>query len=78
MDPMLCSDHFQWLDISAHSQLNILYAEMSEWSIVQSWNGCVQQCTQGSNPCLCANRENTNLKFVFFNYNYWGLLTKLK
>lgn len=39
------------------------YAEMSEWSIVQSWNGCVQKCTQGSNPCLCAkNRTPT----VFF------------
>ena len=28
---------------------------MSEWSIVQSWNGCVLQGTPGSNPGLCAN-----------------------
>ena len=27
---------------------------MSEWSIVQSWNGCVRQRTPGSNPGLCA------------------------
>lgn len=56
--PTLCGDHFRLLDMSANSQFNILYAEMSEWSIVQSWNGCVQQCTPGSNPGLCANRDN--------------------
>ena len=32
----------------------IQYAEMSEWSIVQSWNGCVRKRTPGSNPGLCA------------------------
>lgn len=31
---------------------------MSEWSIVQSWNGCVQKCTSGSNPDLCANQNS--------------------
>ena len=31
---------------------------MSEWSIVQSWNGCVQRCTPGSNPGLCAKKCN--------------------
>ena len=40
-------------------------AEMSEWSIVQSWNGCVQQCTQGSNPCLCANKRTLLCSFLF-------------
>ena len=55
----LGGDHFRLLDMSANSQFNILYAEMSEWSIVQSWNGCVQRCTPGSNPGLCA-------KFLYF------------
>ena len=54
----LGGDHFRLLDMSANSQFNILYAEMSEWSIVQSWNGCVQRCTPGSNPGLCANLDN--------------------
>ena len=31
-----------------------LYGEMSEWSIVHPWKGCVQQCTGGSNPPLSA------------------------
>ena len=31
---------------------------MSEWSIVQSWNGCVRKRTPGSNPGLCANPDN--------------------
>lgn len=31
---------------------------MSEWSIVQSWNGCVRQRTPGSNPGLCANQNS--------------------
>ena len=54
----LGGDHFRLLDMSANSQFDILYAEMSEWSIVQSWNGCVQRCTPGSNPGLCANRDS--------------------
>ena len=67
--PTLCGDHFLLLDISANSQLNILYAEMSEWSIVQSWNGCVQRCTPGSNPGLCATMNEIRIMcsgFVFY------------
>ena len=30
---------------------------MSEWSIVQSWNGCVRKRTSGSNPDLCAKNS---------------------
>ncbi len=50
---------FVYTNIAILSNFNycihwVIYAEMSEWSIVQSWNGCVQRCTPGSNPGLCA------------------------
>ena len=41
-----------------------LYAEMSERSIVQSWNGCVRKRTPGSNPGLCAKKNS--MKTLFF------------
>ncbi len=35
-------------------RVHALSGEMSEWSIVHPWKGCVQQCTGGSNPPLSA------------------------
>ncbi len=38
---------------------------MSEWSIVQSWNGCVRKRTSGSNPDLCA--KNSPFMGLFYS-----------
>lgn len=38
---------------------------MSEWSIVQSWNGCVRKRTSGSNPDLCAIKTVPLWDFLF-------------
>ena len=33
---------------------SIIYAEVSEWSNVRSWNGRIPKGIAGSNPVLCA------------------------
>ena len=53
---------------------------MSEWSIVQSWNGCVQKCTSGSNPDLCANQNSIKpavFLFAWAGFSKFYLLSKL-
>ena len=53
---------------------------MSEWSIVQSWNGCVRKRTSGSNPDLCANQNSVEPAVFLFaraGFSKFYLLSKL-